>query len=263
VTLVESSDRAAPPATGRPTASLPTFSVNPYTGHPTSFTGHLHFFTDRPARVAVEWHDSIYGTAGCPGATVPAGSTAQSEFDIDVPGLCPGSAYNYTLHLFDSTGAEFLDSVPLANPVPIYSSSTLHTTVQFLGGAATFGWLYQFQVALDGVSPTAYWWDMLGPKGSAGPQCVRLDNQTAENRGFSPTVFVFAPTLSVDVHMNITTSGTTDCGGGGGLGDVDLHGEFTMADIAAGHPLVLESPAGAAVRVRVTIDPGTSGWELH
>jgi len=263
VTLAESSDRPAAPATGRPTASQPTFTVNRWTGHPTSFTGHLHFFTDRPARVAVEWHDAIYGTAGCPGATVPAGATAQTEFDIDVPGLCPGSAYNYTLHLFDSTGAEFLDGFPLANPVPMYQSSSLHTTVQFLGGAATFGWLYQFGVTLDGVSPTAYWWDMLGPKGAAGNQCIRLANQTAENRGFSPMVFVTAPTLSVDVHMNITTSGDTDCGGSGGLGVVDLHGEFTMADVASGHPLVLESPAGAAVRVRVTIDPGTSGWELR
>jgi hypothetical protein len=44
---------------------------------------------------------------------------------------------------------------------------------------------------------------------------------------------------------------------------VDLHGDFTIADVASGRPLVLESPADAVVRVRVTIDPGGRGWELH
>jgi hypothetical protein len=104
---------------------------------------------------------------------------------------------------------------------------------------------------------------MIGPKGAAGDRCIRLANQIAENRGTSPTVFVTAPTLSVDVHMNITTSGATDCPGSGGLGAVDLHGDFTIADVASGRPLVLESPADAVVRVRVTIDPGGRGWELH
>ena len=123
------------------------------------------------------------------------------------------------------------------------------------GDLPQFGWIYDFEMLLDGQSPTTYgWYNWTGSRGS-GASCISLDNGVAQTYGADPRIEVRGGELNVRLRFLITTVGETDCPttAASGAGPIELTGSFSASQIAAGEPLVLRTSPDAALQIRVTL----------
>jgi hypothetical protein len=130
----------------------------------------------------------------------------------------------------------------------------VHTEVELLGGAGApaRGYLYEFGVYLDGQLGTLRFWDYAAGGSWTGRDCVDLDD-TVITSSDDTIIELDGASLEVLVRVNITTAGDFTCDEPTSFGPLELRGSFTMAQLASAAPLVLSTPAGSPLDVRVTL----------
>lgn len=264
-TLIASSDRpVTDPTAGEPTVYMDD-RTEPIGTDWLNLTSTLSLVSDRTITVTNIHLEDGMGDAGvgCSIRDVPVALPAATEFEIAVS-VCAGTVMRATARVTDAAGVDYDKHLGF-----IYAqramTPALHTTVEFLGGDSVpnFGWMYDFEVSLDGQSPSGYgWYNWSGPTGSRG-SCMALNGTTAQTRGGEPTIHVSGGSLEVAVRFIITTGGATDCSTSGrdGLGVIEFSGSYTMEQVQSGEPMVLETPPDARIQMRITLTP-TAPWRL-
>ncbi len=194
------------------------------------------------------------GSAQCARRDVPVGGAPATEWDVAFE-VCAGTTMFVQAHITDAEGIAYIRNLGIIDPPGLVSNS-LHSTIEFLGGdLPQFGWIYDFEMLLDGQSPTTYgWYNWTGSRGS-GASCISLDNGVAQTYGADPRIEVRGGELNVRLRFLITTVGETDCPttAASGAGPIELTGSFSASQIAAGEPLVLRTSPDAALQIRVTL----------
>jgi hypothetical protein len=231
------------------------------TGDAIDHDGRVRMIADRPLRIDMTptaWMPPGEAVPeGCEEALTPVSTTEFADtFDFEMSGFCAGVGYSFPFQATDEAGSVYDIDLPRSYFVPSLAAP-MTVRVDFLGGPDTpnYGFMYRFGVSLDGQNPTAYWWDWTGSRGTLDG-CLGLAGTTARSRGGAPQQIFLQPNdLSVQVRMNITTTGESDCSGrpATGLGEITFDGSFTREQLMANEPMVLESGPGLAVPVRVTV----------
>ncbi|MGB0112018.1 MAG: hypothetical protein WBP59_02240 [Ilumatobacteraceae bacterium] len=212
----------------------------------------LELLADRPLHITVELVEEL--TTACSDASPVEPEGFASEFTVEFP-VCAGSSYSTRIHAEDEDGNEYDFEPRRWFSVPSISA---HYTadLQFLGGAGVpgYGFLYQVGIEIEGQTPTAYWFDVTGTEGSVRG-CYGLTGTRITSRGFWAPTHLRPTELDVRVHVNITTTGETDCSGrpATGLGDIWLEGSFTEDEYLSETVLVLETEPGATLPMRLTL----------
>ena len=264
-TLLTSTDRTVTdPTAGEPTVFM-TGHTEPVGSDWLDLTTTLSVISDRSVTISSIRLDDGMGDAGvgCAARDFPITLPAATEFEIPVQ-VCAGTSMRATARVTDAAGVSYDKHLGFIF-APRALVPSLSTTVEFLGGAdvPNFGWMYDFQILLDGQTPTGYgWYDWSGPRGT-GRSCVALDGAVARNYGGAPWIYVNGGSLEVSLSVNITTGGETDCSetGADGLGIIEFNGSITMAQIQSGAPMVLTTPPEARLQMRITLTPGGT-WRL-
>jgi len=264
-TMIASTDRpVTDPTPGEPTVYLIDHSEPDGTDW-LNLTSALSIISDRPVTISnIRLDDGIGGAgAGCAARDFPVSLPAATEFEIDVQ-VCAGTGMRATARVTDAAGVSYDKHLGFLF-APRATMPALSTTIEFLGGddIPNFGWIYQFEVFLDGQTPSAYgWYNWSGP--GAIRSCMPLNGTTATNYGGAPSIHVDGGSLEVYLRMNITTGGDTGCSGSGsdGLGIIEFSGSFTMAQIQSGGPMVLTTPPDARIQMRITLTPNAT-WRLE
>lgn len=264
-TMIASTDRpVTDPTIGEPTVNLVN-NTTPSGADWLNLTSTLSVVSDRAITISNIHLEDGMGDAGvgCAIRDFPVAPPAATEFEIDVQ-VCAGTIMRATARVTDAAGVSYDKHLGFLY-APRAMTPALHTSVELLGGADVpgFGWMYEFELNLDGQTPTAYgWYNWAGPRGS-GRSCMALNGTTAETYGADPMIYLNGGSLELSLRMNITTGGATDCSHDGrdGLGVIEFSGSFSMAQVQSGEPLVLTTPPDARIQMRITLTPQAT-WRL-
>jgi hypothetical protein len=262
VTLLDQVDAAAPSGTPRFVVEAVDFRPSAE-GDGIDHDGRVRMIADRPLRIDMTpqgWMPPGEEVPeGCADAVTPVSTTEFSDtFELEMSGFCAGVGYAFPFRATDEVGTVFDIDLMRSYFVPSLGAP-MTVRVDFLGGpdVPNYGFMYRFGVLLDGQNPTAYWWDWTGSRGTLDG-CIGLGAGTsARSRGGAPQHIYLQPNdLSVEVRMNITTTGESDCSGrsASGLGEITINGSFSREQLMSDAPLVLESGPDVAVPIRVTVE---------
>ncbi|MCY7300510.1 MAG: hypothetical protein LH616_15025, partial [Ilumatobacteraceae bacterium] len=263
-TMVASSDRpVTDPTVGEPTIQL-IDRTQPDGPDWLNLTSTLSIISDRLVNISNIRLEDGMGDAGvgCAVRDFPVALPAATEFEIDVQ-VCAGTVMRATARITDAAGVSYDKHLGFIL-APRAIVPAMHTTVEFLGGddIPNYGWMYEFEIVLDGQTPTSYgWYYWSGPRGS-GASCMALNGTTADSYG-DPMIYVAGGSLELYLRMHITTGGAADCStrGSDGLGVIEFSGSFAMAQVQSGEPMVLTTPPEARVQMRITLTAGGT-WRL-
>ena len=255
VTMIDSTDRPlAEPTDGEPGVRLGETTTSEQDG---MIEASVRVLADRPITLtSARFIDAIGGSPECREhiATIDP-TTAATEFDI-AGIVCFGMVYRVDLQYTDAAGVAYTRQL-FGLYTPDVLSGSVDTSVEFHGASngATLGWIYQFEVTLDGQDSSAYGmylWET--PVSGSRPSCMAMDGTTANSRT-DPRIQVSGGALDVHVRINITTTGETDCSGraSSGLGVIELNGSFPIADLLNGEPVVLTTGPDSPLQMTVTV----------
>jgi hypothetical protein len=221
----------------------------------------VRFFANRPVQVRLT--TIPFDDDGCSVSQSLDSPGAQTEFEFTFTTLCAGGAFRFEGTLTEPDGTVHVPTLGYGYAAaPLVNNPRVQLDLLGGPGLPELGYIYDFDITLDGQTPTPYWFDWTTTRRGSREACMGLAGSTARTREYAPNVILHGAELDVVVRMNITTTGNGDCSGrsSSGLGVIEMTGSFTWEQLQSGVPLVLETAADAPLRMRLTMTTDRERW---